>query len=187
MSQSLTHKKIAKRYVGSLFSGLTTKAESTAVEKNMAELGAMIAGSAELQNFITSPLYSKQVQEKTIETLASKAKFSQSMINFLKTLVENRRLNILPTIIDETVRFVDEQSGTIIVKIATARDLSAADQKKIQAQIKSAIDRDVSMDVYVDQSLIGGVVLQIQSTLIDGSIKTKLDKLERQLTKGLAA
>lgn len=187
MSQILTQRKIAKRYVNSLFAGITTKTESTATAKNIAELGNMITESKELRDFIASPLHSKTTQGAVVTDLAKKAKFNDSVKNLLLLLVENRRLNILPTIVSETETYLAEQSGTVPVSIATARKLTAADQKNIQSQITAVIGKDVIMQTYVDESLIGGIVVQVESTLIDGSIKTKLDKLERQLTSANAA
>jgi len=99
----------------------------------------------------------------------------------LTLLVKNRRLNVLPAIVFETQEYLAKLSGTVPVSVATARALSATDQKKIQTQIKAVLGKDVIMQSYVDESLIGGLVIQVESTLIDGSIKTKLDKLERQL------
>lgn len=187
MGQSLAQKKIAKRYVSSLFSGMTKKADLNAAAKNIVELGGMISNSPELSQFIASPLYSKDVQMATVEALAKKAKFTTPVTNFLKLIVENRRLYVLPTIVAETENFLAEQSGTVPVSIATARKLTATDQKNIQTQIKAALGKGVIMHSYVDESLIGGLVIQVESTLIDGSIKTKLDKLERQLTSANAA
>jgi len=186
VSQSLEQTKIAKRYVNAMFSGFTKKTESTNAAKDMNDLLAMINASTDLQNFIKSPLLSKEQQVKGVEALAKKAKLSQSVSNLLVILADNRRLSLLPIIAREVEAHLARESGTVPVMIATARKLSAADQKKIGADIKKAVGADVSMQTYVDETLIGGVVIQIESTLIDGSIKTKLDKLERELTNRAA-
>ena len=172
--------------MNSLFASVTAKKDVTEVAKDIYDLGNMIAGSAEFQNFIKTPLLSKNQQKAGLEKLAKKAKFSTFVSNLLMILAENRRLNILPAIVHETENYMAKQSGTVPVKIATARKLSAADQKKLATDIKNAVGSDVVMQTYVDESLIGGVVIQIESTLIDGSIKTKLDKLERELTNKAA-
>jgi F-type H+-transporting ATPase subunit delta len=184
VSQKLQQTKIAKRYVNSLFSGLTNNKESDKAAKDIADLGAMIAGSKDLQLFIESPLLSKSDQISGIQKLAEKAKFTTPVTNMLIVMAENRRLHILPTLVHETQNYMAEQSGIIPVSISTARELSAAESKKIQTQIKAVIGRDVLVQTFVDESLIGGLVVQVESTLIDGSLKTKLDNLERELTSG---
>jgi len=178
--------KIAKRYVNSLFASVTTKKDMTAIAKDMADLGATIANSAELQNFIKTPLLSKEQQKSGVEKLAKKAKYSPAVTNLLLVLTDNRRLAALPAIIRETENYMAKQSGTVPVAVATARKLTAADQKKIADGLKSAIGQDIAMQTYVDETLIGGVVIQVESTLIDGSLKTKLDKLQRDLTNKAA-
>ena len=146
----------------------------------------MIADSADLQNFINTPLLSVEQQKAGVEALAKKAKFATPVSNLLTVMAENRRLSILPAIVRETESYLAKQSGTVPVAVATARKLSAADQKKIGADIKAVLGKEILMQAYVDESLIGGMVVQVESTLIDGSIKSKLDKLERDLTNKVA-
>lgn len=186
MNRSLEQTKIAKRYVNSLFEALTTKKDSTAVAKDIADLGAMVSTSTDLQNFINTPLLSVEQQKAGVEALAKKAKFATPVYNLLIVMAENRRLSILPAIVRETESYLAKQSGTVPVAVATARKLSAADQKKIGADIKAVLGKEILMQAYVDESLIGGMVVQVESTLIDGSIKSKLDKLERDLTNKVA-
>lgn len=187
MSHSLEQIKVAKRYVKALFSAITKDSDIKNIAKDTADLRSMVTGSADLQAFIQSPLLSKANQMAGVEALAAKAKLSPIMTRFLKTLCDKRRLNILPVVIEQIGSYLSAQEGTVPVAVATARALSAADQKKIQTQIKDALGRDIIMQAYIDESLIGGMVLQVKSTLIDGSIKTKLEKLERQLVKKSAA
>lgn len=146
----------------------------------------MIEESADLQNFIDTPLLSVEQQKAGVEALAKKAKFATPVSNLLIVMAENRRLSILPAVVRETENHLAKQSGTVPVAVATARKLSAADQKKIGADIKAVLGKEILMQAYVDESLIGGMVAQVESTLIDGSIKSKLDKLERDLTSKVA-
>lgn len=187
MSYSLEQIKIAKRYVGSLFEGLSTKKDADQAAKDIADLGKMIESSEELRLFLKSPLLSEVQQKSGVESLAAKAKLSKPVTNLLLILVANRRLQILPTIVWETEQYLNRQSGIVPVSVVTARKLTAADQKKIHTDIKAVLGKDILMQTYVDESLIGGLVVQVESTLIDGSLKTKLDKLERELTGSKAA
>ena len=187
MSHSLEQIKIAKRYVNSLFTGLAKQSEAERAAKDMADIGKMLESSDDLRLFIKSPLLSKSRQKVGIEKLAEKAKLSKPVTNLLLVLAENRRLPILPTIVWETEKYLAKLSDIVPVAVSTARKLSAADEKKIQTEIKAVLGKDIIMQTYVDQSLIGGLVVQVESTLIDGSLKTKLDRLERELTGNKAA
>ena len=187
MSHSLEQIKIAKRYVGSLFAGLDTDKDIDQAAKDIVDLGNMIESSKDLQVFIRTPLLSEAEQVAGIENLATKAKLSTPVKNLLRLLAKNRRLQVLPAIVWETQQYLAEKSGIVPVSVSTARELTAADQKKIQTEIKAVVGKDILMQTHVDESLIGGLVVRVESTLIDGSIKTKLDKLERELTGGKAA
>lgn len=187
MSRSLTAKKVARRYVQSLFSGLSKKSDIESAATDINDLGNMIAGSSDLRFFIASPLLQKESQKKGLAALAKKAKFSRPVANLLQVLAENRRLNVLPAIVAETQAFLARQSGVVPVAVSTARPMTQADQKKIQTELKAVLGRDVIMQAFVDESLIGGLVVQVESTLIDGSIKTKLDRLERKLVGSMSA
>ena len=187
MNYSLEQTKIAKRYVNSLFSALNEGREADKAAKDITDIGNMIEGSEDLRLFIKTPLLSATQQKAGIKKLSQKAKFSKEVENLLLLLAENRRLQILPAIVHETAAYLAKQSGTIPVTVSTARPLSTADQKKLHAEIKQSLGRDITIESHIDESLIGGLVVQIESTLIDGSLKTKLDRLERELTGAKAA
>lgn len=187
MSRSLTTSKIAKRYVQSLFSALEKKSDVEIAAKDMRDLGKMIEGSSDLRTFISSPLLQQDAQSEGVKALAKKAKLSKAVTNLLEVMVRNRRLNVLPAVVFETENYLAKQSGVVPVMVSTARPLAATDQKKIQTELKSVLGKDILMQTYVDESLIGGLVVQVESTLIDGSIKTKLDRLERKLVGSMAA
>lgn len=186
MGLSLDSKKIAKRYVQSLFNGVTTKKDIDVIAKDINDLRGMIENSAELQSFLKTPLLSRDVQERTISALAAKAKLSSRVSNLLSLLATKGRLGILVSVIEQTYFHLDKMSDTVPVSVATARALSAADQKKVQAEIKKALGRDIIMQSYIDESLVGGIVIQVESILIDGSVKTKLDRLEREMIASAA-
>lgn len=182
MARSLEQSKIAKRYVESLFADVKPGKPTTQIAKDLQDLGGMLDASKDLQDFIKSPLLSAGQQKAGLAKLSEKAKLSKSVSNFLLLLAENRRLHILPSMVWEADQYLAKQSGIVPVKIASARKLPPTEQKKIQGEIKTALGQDVSLQSYVDESLIGGLIIQVESTLIDGSLKTKLDRLERDLT-----
>lgn len=186
MSKSLEQTKVAKKYVQALFASFAKDSEIKSAMKDMGDLNAMLSSSDDFKTFIETPLLSAADQKAGIEKLAKKAKLSKMVTNMLIIMADNRRLPLLPVVIVEAEKYALERSGSIPVKVATARKLTAADQKKIGESIKDAIGKDVIMQSYVDETLIGGIVLQIESTLIDGSVKTKLEKLERELTNKAA-
>jgi F-type H+-transporting ATPase subunit delta len=175
--------KIAKSYVSALFSAVTTKKDSDAIIKDIQDIDAMISGATDLQNFIQSPLLSVVDHKAGLEKLTKKAKLSDAVTNMMMVMADNRRLSLLPVVASEVRNFINQQSGTIPVTITTAHKLTAADLKKIANDLKGALGQDVTTEAFIDETLIGGVVIQAGSTLIDGSVKAKLNQLERELTR----
>ncbi len=186
MRQSPEHIKIASRYVSSLFQVVETKKDRDSVAKDLQDLDAMLADSEALRHFINSPVLSESDQINAVTALAKKAKFSSYTQNLLNILLENRRLSVLPSVISEAMSYLNEQSGILPVSVTTARKLTDTEAKTLQKDIQQAVGQDVSLKTQIDEALIGGVVVQLGSTLIDGSIKAKLDKIERQLTQKAA-
>jgi len=173
--------KIAKSYVNALFDVVTTKKDMDAVAADMLDLSNMISNSSELKTFLKSPLLSIDDHKAGLEKLIKKAKLSQPVSNMLMVMADNRRLPLLSMVTQEVQNHMNRQSGVIPVVVTTASKLTAADQKKIASDLKVILGGDVVMQAYIDETIIGGVVIKAGSTLIDGSVRSKLDRLEREL------
>ena len=182
MNASLTEKKIAKRYVQSLFDAITTKKDQKAVVSDLDDLAAMATNSPALKEFIETPLLSVGAQKDGLVKLCKKAKLSDWTLGLLLAMADNRRLSLLPVVIEETYAYIAEQSGIMPVSVTSAQKLSLSEQKKITTELEKISGKQISMQSLIDESLIGGVVIKAGSVLIDGSVKTKLDQLERNLT-----
>ena len=97
--------------------------------------------------------------------------------NFLGVLAENRRLNQLPVIIKSFRALAAAHRGESSAEVTSAHPLSAAQVTELKQQLRTRLGRDVSVDLSVDPSLLGGLVVKIGSQMIDSSIKTRLNSL----------
>jgi F-type H+-transporting ATPase subunit delta len=97
--------------------------------------------------------------------------------NFLKTLAENKRLELLPAIAELFEAFKAQKEKTVDVELQSAFELPSDVQDKLAKALSAKLDREVKVTGSVDQSLIGGVVVRAGDTVIDGSIKGRLAKL----------
>lgn len=181
MPQNQGQIKIAKSYVNALFDAVTTKKDMAAIASDMLDISNMISHSLELQTFLKSPLLSIDDHKVGLEKLAKKAKLSKPVTNMMMVMAANRRMSLLGLVAEEAQNYINRQSGTIPVEVTTANKLTAADQKKIATDLKNALGQDIVMQAYIDETLIGGVVIKAGSTLIDGSVRSKLDQLQREL------
>ena len=96
-------------------------------------------------------------------------------------LAENRRLADLPKMIDAFDAIVADHRGEVTAKVTSAHPLSAAQLKELTANLKPRVGRDVSVAATVDPAILGGLVVQLGSQLIDGSIRTRLNSFAQAM------
>lgn len=102
--------------------------------------------------------------------------------NFLRTLAENRRLEVLPEIAALFERLKDEAEGTIDVTVTSAVELPAEQRSRLATALAKRLGRRVELHCEIDPQLIGGAVLRAGDMVIDGSLRSRLERLELQVT-----
>lgn len=173
--------QVASRYAGSLYELAVGAKAVVAVEKSLGEFESMIANSADLQRLIESPVFSADDQAAAINALVAKAKLHPLATNFLKVVAGNRRLFAVPSIINAFRDIAAEGRGEVSADVKVAKALSAAQTKELKATLKSVAGKDVTLNVTVDPSILGGLIVKIGSRQIDTSLKTKLSSLKISL------
>src|SRR5690606_19076913 len=102
---------------------------------------------------------------------------SQQLRNLVKILAENKRLGLLPVIIEQFEEMKAEQEKTLDVIVVAAKPLDADTQDKLAASLSRRLQREISIQTEIDEGLIGGVVVYAGDLVIDGSVKGKIGKL----------
>jgi F-type H+-transporting ATPase subunit delta len=172
---------VAQRYAGSLFD-LALEAKSLAeVEKNLGEFEALVNGSADLKRLIASPVFSSDDQVKAISAILNKAKIGGLVGNFLRVVAQNRRLFAVPAMIQSFRQIAAEHRGEVTADVTSAHALAAAQETELKATLKSVAGKDVTINVTVDPSILGGLIVKLGSRQIDTSLRTKLSSLKLAL------
>lgn len=172
---------VAERYARSLFELAAESKSVAAVESDLSSFEKMLASSADLARLIKSPVFSAEEQLKAIGAIADKAKVSALTGNFLRVVAQNRRLFTLPGMIVAFRRIAAEARGEVSADVTSAHALTAAQQTELKAALKSVAGKDVSINVTVDPSLLGGLIVKMGSRQIDTSLQTKLNSLKLAL------
>lgn len=176
---------VASRYVGALIDLAEESKKLKDIEKDLSDLTAMVAGSADLQSLIRSPLVNVTKQNAAVEALAKKARFTTLTTNFLKVLVANRRLNILESVLNAFDAEVSNRRGQVIVTVETAQDLTAAQVKSLQATLKKETGADIALNTKVSPDILGGMIVTVGSHMIDDSVARKLERLKVSMSGGV--
>lgn len=180
-SSSAAH-QVASRYAAALIDTAQAAKALDSVEKDINDLSMMLEGSEDLRKLVTSPAYGQVEQQAAISAIADKASFNKLTANFLNVLSANRRLGALKIIITAFKSEVAKRRGDVTAKVATAFPLTSEQEKTLQEQLKKAIGANVLLDISVDKSLLGGMVVTVGSRQFDDSVKSKLQTLKQTLT-----
>ncbi len=172
---------LAGRYASALFDLARESDAIDSVRQSLATLKAGLAESADLAALTQSPVVGRTDAAKAIEAVAKALKLDSLTAKFLGVLAENRRLADLPKMIDAFDAIVADHRGEVTAKVTSAHPLSAEQLKALAANLKTRVGRDVQIATTVDPAILGGLVVQLGSQLIDGSIRTRLNSFAQAM------
>lgn len=172
---------VAERYGRSLFELARDEGNISQVEADLGRFEALLNESADLQRLIKSPVFSAEQQESAISAILEKAGIAGLAGNLLRVAANNRRLFAVPGMIAAFRVLAADARGETSADVTTAHALTAEQEKELKAALKLVASKDVSINVTVDPSLLGGLVVKMGSRQIDTSLKTKLASLKLAL------
>ena len=172
---------LAGRYATALFDLARDGKQIDGVLTALEQLGAMIAGSADLARMIRSPVLARDEQEKAIAAVLAKAKITGIAANFVGVAARNRRLFLLPAVIAQFRALVSAHKGEVAAEVTSAKALTAAQQEALRAKLAKVVGRDVRLAAKVDPAILGGLVVRVGSRMVDSSLKTKLNNLRNAM------
>ena len=176
MSEAIT---IARPYAQAAFE----EAQKLSDLKGWAEALLSLAEAVchpEVRAVVTSPRVAKPQLESLMEgLLGDRAKPQQR--NFIRILVDNQRLLVLPEIAATFEAMRAEAEKTVNVMVDSAFELSAAQQEKIVSSLKARMGREIKLVCKVNKELLGGVVIRAGDKVIDGSARTRLGEMANAL------
>jgi len=181
----MTLSAVATRYAKALADVTTTAGAVLRPEDALSQLRAFEAAleaSHELKNALITPSVPASRKRAVVGRIADLLKLSPTARNFLFVLIDRRRIALLKAILDSFEVIVDERLGFARAEVSSPRELSEAQRGAISAQLEKLTGKRIRMRFALDQSLIGGVVARIGSTVYDGSVRGQLQTLGRRLS-----
>ena len=169
---------LAGRYAAALFDLADDKKDLDSVAEDLRSLKGVLSSSEDLQRLIRSPLYAREAQGKALAAVLDKAGAGDLARRFVLTVAQNRRLFALPQMIDAFLAELARRRGEVTAEVTSAAPLNDTQQDALGAVLRKEYGDKVQMDLKVDESLIGGLIVRVGSRMIDGSLKSKLRKLE---------
>jgi F-type H+-transporting ATPase subunit delta len=177
----VTSSSVARRYARALMALGTEDGRFEAYAAELTRLNAAFAASAELQDLWLNPANGRDERLKAIELLTGALQISPVIQNLLKLLVERGRVADLGVLSRAFQEMCDEKAGRVRALVTSAKPLGAEQAGRLQAALAAMTSRQITLETAVDPALIGGVVTQVGSTVLDGSLRTQLLTLQKTL------
>jgi len=174
---------VSGRYATALFELARDEKSIDAVKADLDAFGAMLADSDDLKRLVRSPVFTADAQSRALAAVLDKAGISGISANFLKVLTANRRLFAVGDVIRAFNALVAKFKGEATADVTVAEALSDKNLDTLKAALKSVTGKDVSLNVKVDPSIIGGLVLKLGSRMVDSSLRTKLNAIKIAMKK----
>jgi F-type H+-transporting ATPase subunit delta len=172
---------VSGRYATALFELAREEKSVDAVKADLDRFDAMLTDSPDLLRLVRSPVFSAGAQSKALAAVLEKAGISGIAANFLKVLTANRRLFAVADVIRAFRALVAKFKGEATADVTVAETLSDKNLDALKTALKSVTGKDVALNVKVDPSIIGGLVVKLGSRMVDSSLRTKLNSIKHAM------
>jgi F-type H+-transporting ATPase subunit delta len=160
------------------------KLNAKSVQGQLADFAAAWHESRDLREFFTDPSFPVDQKVSFLDKLNAKLKMAQQTRNFIAVLIRNNRIAGLDDVIVRLRRELNQRLGISEAKVTSARKLDDQERKELEQQIAALTGGTVEAQFEEDSSVLGGAVVQVGSTVYDGSVRGRLDRLREELTAG---
>jgi F-type H+-transporting ATPase subunit delta len=172
---------VSGRYATALFELARDEKSIDAVKADLDKFDAMLSESSDLTRLVRSPVFAADAQLKALSAVLDKAGIAGIAANFLKVLTNNRRLFAVADVIRAFRALVAKFRGEASAEVTVAEPLSDRNLDALKTALKQVSGKDVTLNVKVDPSIIGGLVVKLGSRMVDSSLRTKLNSIKHAM------
>jgi F-type H+-transporting ATPase subunit delta len=180
----LSVQTVARRYATALADVVMARGEAQEVQQELDSWAGMIQSNEQLLEVFRNPTIPYDQKRKVLSTLIARARVRPTTANFLQVLLQNQRLADLAEIYKRFAQVLDERSGVVSAQVTTARAVPRDAQEALRSKLASLTGKSVRLSFTTDESLIGGIVTRIGSTIYDGSVRNQLQQVKERLVGG---
>jgi F-type H+-transporting ATPase subunit delta len=137
--------------------------------------------ATDLREVFLDPSFPIDEKVAILDKLNARLEMRTQVRNFIAVIIQHDRLNVLDDVVAEYRKEVNQRLGISEVRVTTARPLEADERQGIEQKVAALTGTQVQATYHEDKSLLGGVVVSVGSTVYDGSVKGKLERLKEQL------
>ena len=153
------------------------------VEDQSSSILNLISSSKDFSNLIKDPTNNQEDLQKVLNIISENNKFESLLKNFLSFLVIKRRFFYVEQILKSFIETCSKKRGELKAELKSAKELSSDEISKITNELTESFSSKIRLNYKYDESLIGGLIVQVGSTMIDTSIKNKLQQIENRMVE----
>ena len=183
-SKSTFTNSTSKSYALALYDLANENSELNKIEMEMNSLNRLLNESLDFKETIMSPTVKKEEKKNIMFAIAEKSNFSKTVKKFLGFLAIKNRLFFLNQIINSFLNLVSDSKGELKAILTSSKNLSESEKEKIQAELSNHFKSSIKIQYKYNPDLIGGMIIQVGSVMVDTSIKSKLKQLEKNMIEG---
>jgi F-type H+-transporting ATPase subunit delta len=173
----------ARRYASALADVIIQGREERAVQGELDEWERMISANGALLEAFSNPTVTYAQKQSVLEELIIRTKGRPTTANFLRILLKNQRLAELPQMNAKLRLVLDERTGIVSAEVVSARPVSDDTKALLERKLAQLTGKIPRLSFNTDESLLGGIVTRIGSTIYDGSVRNQLDRLQEELAR----
>jgi F-type H+-transporting ATPase subunit delta len=172
---------MAGRYATALFELALDEKALDEVTRNLERFDALMAESPDLERLVKSPAFTSEEQERALSAVLDKAGIGGLAANFLRVVASNRRLFAVRQIVRTYRLLVARHRGEVRAQVTMAEQPSEKNLAALKDALKSVTGQDIDLDLKIDPSIIGGLVVKVGSRMVDSSLRTKLNSIKHAM------
>ena len=171
--------EISQRYALALYELSKENDLTQEFESNILTFLKIYKSNQDLVNFIKNPTNTIENQKIVFEKILNNLKLNKLMKNFFLILIINKRIFFIDKIFDEFLKLISTKRGEISANLISSKKIDKENLLNIEKEISTSLNRSIKMNYKLDENLIGGIIIQIGSLMIDTSLKNKLQKYKK--------
>jgi F-type H+-transporting ATPase subunit delta len=169
---------MAGRYATALFELALEEQQLDKVKADLDAFDKLVAEYAELDRLVRSPVFSSDEQTRALGAVLDKAGIGGIAANFLKVIASNRRLFAVRDIMKTFRKMVATHKGEVTAEVTVAETLKDEHLAALKAALRGITGKDVDLNVKVEPTIIGGLIVKLGSRMVDTSLRTKLNSIK---------
>jgi F-type H+-transporting ATPase subunit delta len=162
---------------------MSTKADAARMLVELHSMEAILAESADLRRVLENPSIPREQKNAVIDAVVQKITVSRPVRNFIAVVTDHRRLPLFSEIVKQVELELNDRLGFAEAQVTSARLLGDPEKQLLEAEIAKLTGKKIRARYQQDKSLLGGAVVQVGSTIYDGSVNGQLERIREQLVE----